>query len=68
MKNGETFFFFNGELSQKVYSYRVKYKRNGLQFTKVFEIPAIDASLPSNTAPTSEIAMSVSATTSRFEK
>ncbi|EEU34270.1 uncharacterized protein NECHADRAFT_85571 [Fusarium vanettenii 77-13-4] len=58
MKNGETFFFFNGELSQKVYSYRVKYKKNGLQFTKVFEIPAINADLPSNTAPTSEIAMS----------
>ena len=60
MANGETFFFFNGELSQKVYSYRVKYTKTGLAFTKVFEIPAIDDSLPATKAPTSEIAMSVS--------
>ncbi|KAM0438672.1 hypothetical protein ACHAPT_001428 [Fusarium lateritium] len=58
MANGETFFFFNGELSQKVYSYRVRYKRTGLAFTKVFETPSLDASFPSNTAPTSEIAIS----------
>lgn len=60
MASGETFFFFNGELSQKVYSYRVKYKKTGLAFTKVFEIPAIDGDLPATKAPTSEIAMSVS--------
>lgn len=60
MANGETFFFFNGELDQKVYSYSVKYTRTGLSFTKVFEIPSLNASFPPNTAPISEIAMSVS--------
>lgn len=59
MKNGKVYFFFNGELSQKVYSYRVKYTETGLSFKKVFEIPAIDASLPATQAPTSEIALSV---------
>ncbi|KAJ4026175.1 hypothetical protein NW761_006720 [Fusarium oxysporum] len=58
MANGETFFFFNGELDQKVYSYSVKYTRTGLSFTKVFEIPSLNASFPPNTAPISEIAMS----------
>ncbi|KAM5352848.1 hypothetical protein ACJ41O_005570 [Fusarium nematophilum] len=56
--SGETFFFFNGELDQKVYSYRVEYKETGLGFTKVFDIPAIDAELPATKAPTSEIALS----------
>lgn len=60
MKTGKVYFFFNGELSQKVYSYRVKYTETGLSFKKVFEIPAIDASLPATKAPTSEIALSVS--------
>ncbi|RGP78309.1 hypothetical protein FLONG3_3624 [Fusarium longipes] len=58
MKNGETFFIFNGELDQKVYSYRVKYTRTGLSFTKVFEITSLNADYPPNTAPISEIAMS----------
>ncbi|KPM38646.1 hypothetical protein AK830_g7910 [Neonectria ditissima] len=58
MDNGDVFFFFNGELDQKVYSYRVTYTKTGLSFEKVFEIPAIDASLPATTAPTSEIALS----------
>ncbi|KAM0279933.1 hypothetical protein ACHAO9_011453 [Fusarium lateritium] len=58
MKNGNTFFFFNGELDQKVYSYRVKYERASLSFTKVFEITSLNATFPSNTAPISEIAMS----------
>ncbi|KAF4441102.1 hypothetical protein F53441_12131 [Fusarium austroafricanum] len=58
MKNGETFFIFNGELDQKVYSYRVKYSRTGLSFTKVFETTSLDASFPPNSAPISEIAMS----------
>ncbi|CVL01362.1 uncharacterized protein FPRN_11637 [Fusarium proliferatum] len=58
MANGETFFFFDGELDQKVYSYSVKYTRTGLSFTKVFEIPSLNASFPPNTAPISEIAMS----------
>ncbi|KAK7428118.1 hypothetical protein QQZ08_005357 [Neonectria magnoliae] len=58
MDNGDVFFFFNGELDQKVYSYRVTYTKTGLSFEKVFEIPAIDASLPATLAPTSEIALS----------
>ncbi|KAL6409798.1 YkgB [Ilyonectria robusta] len=58
MANGDTFFFHNGELSQKVYSYRVKYQRKGLSFTRIFDIPALDAGLPATTAPASEIAMS----------
>ncbi|KAM0546764.1 hypothetical protein ACHAPJ_010693 [Fusarium lateritium] len=58
MANGDTFFFFDGELSQNVYSYRVKYNRGSLSFTKVFETPSLNATLPSNTAPISEIAMS----------
>jgi 6-phosphogluconolactonase (cycloisomerase 2 family) len=57
-KTGETFFIFNGELDQKVYSYRVKYSRTGLSFTKVFEITSLNADFPPNTAPISEIAMS----------
>jgi 6-phosphogluconolactonase (cycloisomerase 2 family) len=62
MKNGATFFFFNGELDQKIYSYRVKYERASLSFTKIFEITSLNATFPSNTAPISEIAMSVSTT------
>ncbi|CAF3596662.1 unnamed protein product [Fusarium graminearum] len=58
MKSGETFFIFNGELDQKVYSYRVTYTRMGLSFTKVFEITSLNAKFPPNTAPISEIAMS----------
>ncbi|KAF9774547.1 hypothetical protein IL306_007433 [Fusarium sp. DS 682] len=58
MANGEDFFTFNGELDQKVYSYKIKYYRTGLSFTKVFEIPSLDANFPPNTAPISEIAMS----------
>ncbi|KAH7123518.1 Lactonase, 7-bladed beta-propeller-domain-containing protein [Dactylonectria estremocensis] len=58
LKNGKVFFFFNGELDQKVYSYHVKYTKTGLSFKKVFEIPSIDASLPATQAPTSEIALS----------
>lgn len=61
MKNGDTFFFFNGELNQKIYSYRVKYERASLSFKKAFEITSLNATFPSNTAPISEIAMSVSA-------
>jgi hypothetical protein len=60
MKNGDTFFFFNGELDQKIYSYRVRYERASLSFTKAFEITSLNATFPSNTAPISEIAMSVS--------
>ncbi|KAF5245930.1 hypothetical protein FAUST_1517 [Fusarium austroamericanum] len=65
MKSGETFFIFNGELDQKVYSYRVTYTRMGLSFTKVFEITSLNAKFPPNTAPISEIAMSVTRWTIR---
>ncbi|KAH7183546.1 Lactonase, 7-bladed beta-propeller-domain-containing protein [Fusarium flagelliforme] len=58
MKSGETFFIFNGELDQKVYSYRVKYTRTSLSFTKVFKITSLNEKFPPNTAPISEIAMS----------
>ncbi|KAM0354794.1 hypothetical protein ACHAPU_000617 [Fusarium lateritium] len=58
MKNRDTFFFFNGELDQKIYSYRVKYEKTGLSFTKAFEIASLNAAFPPNTAPISEIAMS----------
>ncbi|KAM0326322.1 hypothetical protein ACHAQA_006922 [Verticillium albo-atrum] len=56
--DGKTFFFFNGELDQKVYSYAVEYTATGLSFTKVFDIAAVDAALPATKAPTSEIALS----------
>ncbi|KAL0931082.1 YkgB [Colletotrichum truncatum] len=55
--NGDTFFYFNGELDQNIYSYKVEYKETGLAFTKVFSIPAVNADLPATKAPTSEIAI-----------
>ncbi|TDZ61639.1 putative 6-phosphogluconolactonase [Colletotrichum trifolii] len=55
--NGDLYFYFNGELDQNIYSYKVEYKGSGLAFTKVFSIPAIDADLPATKAPTSEIAI-----------
>ncbi len=59
---GKLYFMFNGELSQKVYSYEVEYTDSGLNWTKVFDIPAlgVDGEQPAETAPTSEIALSVS--------
>ncbi|PSN75514.1 putative isomerase YbhE [Corynespora cassiicola Philippines] len=56
--SGELFLFFNGELSQKVYSYRVEYTETGLAFTKNFEINGLDVEYPATTAPTSELAVS----------
>ncbi|KAK2615009.1 hypothetical protein N8I77_001788 [Diaporthe amygdali] len=55
----ETFFFFDGELSQKVYSYKVTYGDSGLTFDKVFEAPALglNSTLAPNTAPASECAI-----------
>lgn len=56
----ETFFFFNGEISQKVYSYKVTYADNGgLSFEKVFEATALgeNSTFAAGTAPTSECAM-----------
>lgn len=59
---GETYFFFNGEISQKVYSYKVTYETTGLSFEKVFEATAlgVNSTFAAGTAPTSECAMSVS--------
>lgn len=62
-KEKEWYLLFNGELSQKVYSYRVTYTASGLVWEKVFEAPAlgeVGKTLDPNTAPTSEIAVSVS--------
>lgn len=60
----ETFFFFNGELSQMVYSYKVTYAADGgsgLTFEKVFEAVALGVDeTPAERASTSECAMSVS--------
>ena len=59
----EWFLLFNGELSQRVYSYRVAFAGNELAWEKVGEVVALgklgEGLLP-NTAPTSEIAVSVS--------
>jgi 6-phosphogluconolactonase (cycloisomerase 2 family) len=57
----EWYLIFNGELSQKVYSYRIRYTSTGLAGEKVFEAPALGElgkALSPNTAPTSEIALS----------
>lgn len=60
---GETFFFFNGELSRMVYSYQVTYAgdERGLSFEKVFEATAlgVNSTLAAETASTSECAMTV---------
>lgn len=59
---GDTYFFFNGELDQKLYVYKVTYAAAGLTFEFVFETPALglNRSMPSNTAPASECLLSVS--------
>lgn len=54
-RDGELFLFYNGELSQKIYSHKVSYTKTGLSFAKVHDIHALDAKLSINTAPTSEI-------------
>ncbi|CAN8105328.1 unnamed protein product [Discula destructiva] len=56
---GETLLFFNGELSQNVYSYKVTYGAAGLTWESVFEAPALGlgSTLAATTAPTSECAM-----------
>ncbi|KAL1600540.1 hypothetical protein SLS60_006926 [Paraconiothyrium brasiliense] len=56
--SGDLFLFFNGELSQQVYSYRVEYTETGLAFAKHFEIVGLDVEYPATTAPTSELAVS----------
>lgn len=60
----EWLLLFNGELSQMVYSYRVTYTESGLAWEKVGQVAALGElgeTLHPNTAPTSEIAVSVSA-------
>lgn len=59
-EKGETFLFFNGELDQNIYSYRVKYTKSGLKFTKISSIVSVNADYPATKAPTSEVAISVS--------
>ena len=59
-KKNETFLFFNGELDQNIYSYRVEYTKSGPKFTKIFSIVSVSADYPATKAPTSEIAISVS--------
>ncbi|KAJ4379660.1 hypothetical protein N0V86_004842 [Didymella sp. IMI 355093] len=57
----EWFLLFNGELSQKVYSYRVAYTEDGLTWEKVDEVTAlgdVGDTLDPNQAPTSELAVS----------
>lgn len=58
--SNELYLFFNGELDQNVYSYRINYSETGLSWTKVSQIPAVSADIPATRAPTSEIAVSVS--------
>ncbi|KAH6614042.1 Lactonase, 7-bladed beta-propeller-domain-containing protein [Boeremia exigua] len=60
-KDKAVYLLFNGELSQKVYSYRITYKASGLVWEKVSEAYALGElgqTLAPNTAPTSEIAVS----------
>ncbi|KAK1445509.1 YkgB [Colletotrichum cuscutae] len=57
MANGDVVFFFNGELDQNIYSYKVEYKETGLAFTKISSIPSVNANYPATKAPTSEIAI-----------
>lgn len=59
-KTGILHLFFNGELDQKIYSYRVKYGNGGLSWSHPSSIVAVSESLPPTTAPTSEIAITVS--------
>ncbi|KAH7079236.1 Lactonase, 7-bladed beta-propeller-domain-containing protein [Paraphoma chrysanthemicola] len=56
-KSGALYLFFNGELDQKVYSYKVEYKNGGLSWSQTFAIASVSDDLPATTAPTSEIAI-----------
>ncbi|XPS99790.1 hypothetical protein M3J09_008960 [Ascochyta lentis] len=60
-KSGGWYLLFNGELNQKVYSYRITYTSSGLAWERVFGtsvLGELGETLPPNTAPTSEIAVS----------
>lgn len=59
--SGKLYYFFVGELNQKVYSYEIAYTGTGLSWTKVFEIPALGVGNEKapQTAPTSGIELTV---------
>lgn len=61
--SGELSFFFNGELDQKVHWYSLNIADGEVTWKKKFEIPGLgaDDEQPATTAPTSEIAITVSA-------
>lgn len=59
-ETGNLFLFVNGELDQRVYSYQVEYKEDGLKWRLVDDVVSISEYLPVTTAPTSEIAITVS--------
>jgi 6-phosphogluconolactonase (cycloisomerase 2 family) len=59
-ETGEVFLFVNGELDQRVYSYRVEYKQGGLEWCLVGSVVSVSEELPKTTAPTSGIAVTVS--------
>ena len=59
-ETGNLFLFVNGELDQRVYSYQVEYKEDGLEWRLVDDVVSISEYLPVTTAPTSEIAITVS--------
>ncbi|KAB2100545.1 hypothetical protein AG0111_0g11202 [Alternaria gaisen] len=56
-ETGSSFLFVNGELDQRVYSYQVEYKEDGLEWRLVDDVVSISEYLPVTTAPTSEIAI-----------
>ncbi|KAH7396152.1 Lactonase, 7-bladed beta-propeller-domain-containing protein [Pyrenochaeta sp. MPI-SDFR-AT-0127] len=56
-ESGLLYLFFNGELDQKIYSYRVDYTNGGLSWSQPSAIASISDDLPATTAPTSEIAI-----------
>jgi 6-phosphogluconolactonase (cycloisomerase 2 family) len=60
--SGHLYYFFVGELSQFVYTYKIEYTSSSLAWIKISQIPALglDNEKPAATAPTSEIALSVS--------
>ena len=53
------YLFFNGELDQRIYSYRVIYANGGLSWSQPSSIASVSDYLPPTTAPTSEIAITV---------
>lgn len=58
-KTGLLYIFFNGELDQRIYSYRVDYTKKGLSWSNPSSIVSVSDSLPAETSPTSEIAITV---------